>query len=208
MTSSTKRTTTMTAARGNRWTAVAISLLVAATIFAGGVTAPAQAQTPAQVGQWQGPFPWPLVAIHMMLTPGGHVLMFDGPPADGGLTARLWNPATGQFIAVPNSVTNLFCAGQAYLGDGRAFVAGGHLAPGVGLVDGNLFDPVTRAWTPTAAMAFPRWYPTVTTLPDGRMLVVSGSDSCETCLVATPEIYNPQTNTWAQLTSANLALPL
>jgi chitodextrinase len=168
----------------------------------------AQAQTPAQVGQWAGPFSWPLVAIHMVLTPTGQVLVFDGPPVNGGESARLWNPADGSFTSVPNDLTDLFCVGQAVLEDGRIFTAGGHIAPGVGLVDGNIFDFTTKRWTQTAPMAFPRWYPTVTPLPDGRMLVTSGSDQCETCFVEIPEVYDLKTNTWTQLTNADLPLPL
>jgi hypothetical protein len=57
-------------------------------------------------------------------------------------------------------------------------------------------------------MAFPRWYPTLSTLPDGRMLVNSGSDACEECVVPIPEIYDPAANTWTQLTTANLSLLL
>src|SRR5262245_54845149 len=45
----------------------------------------------SQVGQWDGPFAWPLVAIHMALLPTGEILMWDGPPEDGGSSARLWN---------------------------------------------------------------------------------------------------------------------
>gem|GEM_PF-2863255 len=169
---------------------------------------PAGAQTPAQAGQWQGPFAWPLVAIHTMLLPTGKVLVFDGPPADGGASAQVWDPSTGGFTAVPNTFSNLFGAGHAALSDGRLLLAGGQASAGVGLRDANIFDPMVQDWTLAAPMAFARWYPTVTSLPDGRLLVTSGSDTCETCLVPTPEIYDPLTNTWTQLSAASLPLPL
>ena len=125
-----------------RLQAAAISLFLIVPL--GGVAAvPAAAQTPAQVGQWEGPLTWPWVSIHMMLLPNGQVLFWDGPPEDGGQTATLWNPATGGFTPAPNTVTNIFCVGQAFLADGRGFIAGGHLNPGVGLVDGNIFDGAT-----------------------------------------------------------------
>src|SRR5262249_54384276 len=63
-------------------------------------------------------------------------------------------------------------------------------------------------WTPVAPMMYPRWYPTLTTLPDGRVLAISGSDTCETCPVPIPEVYDPVTNTWKQLTGASLSVPL
>jgi hypothetical protein len=56
-------------------------------------------------------------------------------------------------------------------------------------------------------MAQRRWYPTATTLPDGRVLVTSGATTCFSCIADVPEIYNPQTNSWTQLTSARLAFP-
>ncbi len=162
----------------------------------------------SQVGQWTAPFHWPVVAIHMELLPTGQILSFDGPPADGGTSAILWNPTNGIFSPVPNNFTNLFCVGQAPLADGRVMFAGGHDAPGVGLRDANVYDPVTREWTLAAPMSFPRWYPTLITLSDGRLLATSGSDTCEDCFVSTPEIYDPRTNTWISLAGANLSLPL
>src|SRR4051812_8604223 len=71
--------------------------------------------------------------------------------------------------------------------DGRLFIAGGHI--GV-LADnahgGVVFDPFANSGADASAESFhvqtsrmhvPRWYPTVTTLPDGRMLVSSGRSS-------------------------------
>jgi fibronectin type 3 domain-containing protein/azurin len=184
-----------------------VTTLVALATLCSGVL-PATAQTPAQVGQWEGPISWPWVSIHMIHLPSGKILFFDGPPEHGGLTATLWNPTDGQFTAVPNNVTDLFCVGHAYLPDGRPLIVGGNLIPGAGLVDTNIFDEVNNTWTLTAPMRNPRWYPSVTTLPDGRILVMSGSDSCETCIVATPEVYDVTTNTWTELTTASKSLPL
>ena len=92
-----------------RLQAAAISLFLIVPL--GGIAAiPAAAQTPAQVGQWEGPLTWPWVSIHMMLLPNGQVLFWDGPPEDGGHTATLWNPATGGFIY--NAVSDKSWGGQ------------------------------------------------------------------------------------------------
>ncbi len=160
----------------------------------------------AQVGQWSAPFSLPIVAVNMILLRTGQVLMWDGDTNGGD--ARLWNPALGTFTSVPNNLTNLFCSGQIALPDGRALVVGGHQAGFVGVRDANAFDPLTRTWQPAAPMAFPRWYPTATTLPDGRVLVTSGTTTCSTCLADTPEIYDPASNTWTQLSGARLTMPL
>jgi fibronectin type 3 domain-containing protein len=144
----------------------------------------------------------------MILLPNGKVLFFDGPPEHGGQTATLWNPVDGAFTAVPNNVTDLFCVGHARLADGRAFIVGGNLIPGAGLVDSNIFDDVNNTWTLTRPMKYARWYPSVTTLPDGRVLVMSGSESCETCIAAIPEVYDPTTDTWTELTTATKSIAL
>src|SRR6185312_625117 len=77
----------------------------------------------------------------------------------------------------------------------------------LGAANANIFDPVTESWSPVSNMAYRRWYPTATTLPDGRVLVTSGGQSCLTCLADLPEIYDPATNRFTTLTSARLAVP-
>ena len=162
---------------------------------------------PSLTGQWSGPFTWPLVAVHMALTHTGEVLLLDGEPVHGGASAQLWNPTTNTFTPVPHGASNMFCGGHAALADGRILVAGGHINNFVGTSDLNIFDPVTRAWTVLPAMAFPRWYPTVTTLPDGRALIISGNTTCKTCWATIPEIYDPVTNTVSQLPGASQTVP-
>jgi len=52
-----------------------------------------------------------------------------------------------------------------------------------------------------------RWYPTNTTLANGDVLVVSGFTVTGT-FNTMPQVWNPSTNTWRDLTSAQLMLPL
>jgi galactose oxidase len=60
-------------------------------------------------------------------------------------------------------------------------VVGGHHADGDGLNQAALYDWTAGTWTPTAPMTTPageqvrRWYPTARTLPNGSVLVLSGS---------------------------------
>ena len=56
-------------------------------------------------------------------------------------------------------------------------------------------------------MAYRGRYPSATTLPDGRVLATSGGTTCFDCYADVPEIYNPQTNLWTQLTGAKLGFP-
>jgi hypothetical protein len=176
-----------------------------ATISAG-VTVTVAVGTQADAGQWAGPFTWPLVAIHASLLTTGNILLWDIETSGQGV--QVWNPTTNTFTAVPFNNENLFCSGLASLPNGKILVTGGHRANFVGLTDATLFDPVTQSWASTGRMAFPRWYPTTTALPDGRMLVMSGSIDCETCTADTPEVYDPATGTWTRLDNATLTLSL
>jgi hypothetical protein len=56
-------------------------------------------------------------------------------------------------------------------------------------------------------MAYRRWYPTSTTLPDGRVLVTSGAQTCLTCLADLPEIFDPATGRFTTVSSARLGVP-
>jgi hypothetical protein len=87
----------------------------------------------------------------------------------------------------------------------------------VGIPDSTLFDPVTQTWTAGPTMSQARWYPTATSLPNGKVLAVSGAQNCPTCgdpngshagIALVPEIYDPQTNTWSRLDAASLSQPL
>jgi fibronectin type 3 domain-containing protein len=160
---------------------------------------------PSRIGQWSGPFTWPLVAVHLTLLPTGKVLAWDDHTDNQG--AQIFDPATNTLTPVPFNSANLFCAGHCLLPDGRVFVAGGHLGAHIGIPDATVFDPVTQAWTSLPPMAFGRWYPTVTALPDGRLLVTAGETTCDDCNAQIPEIYDPTTNSWAQLSGAALDLP-
>jgi hypothetical protein len=103
----------------------------------------------------------------------------------------LWNPKTNKVTPVALN-RNLFCSGHAFLADGRLLVAGGQFpVPGLdgspqngtplgwgAAHDLHLFDPTSKTWTRIKPdMAEGRWYPTVLTLADGKVLVMSGNDA-------------------------------
>src|SRR5262249_39073411 len=117
-------------------------------------------------------------------------------------SALLWDPNTNVFTPIPNNLTNMFCNAAVVLADGRVLAFGGHANFGVGLPDADIFDPATRQWTRVDSMKHPRWYPTGTVLPDGSVLAMSGSDKCETCIVAIPETYDPVADRWTDLPTA------
>ena len=71
----------------------------------------------------------------------------------------------------------MFCNGMVVLQDGRAFINGGTLAydPFLGSLKSTIFDPATNTFDDAQNMAHGRWYPTVLTLGDGRIMTFSGS---------------------------------
>jgi hypothetical protein len=169
------------------------------TTLSSSVSVTVSTATAAQVGQWSGVQPWPIVAVHAALLPTGNVIAWTDYTVNEG--AQLWRPATNTFVPKTYSTTSLFCAGHSYLADGRLFVAGGI----VGLVDdlgpreSTIFDHTTESWVGKASMAYGRYYPTTTTLGDGRVLVLGGTTTCRTCIAELPEIYNPTTDSWTTL---------
>ncbi len=170
----------------------------ARTITAGfGVgTSPGLAATQ---GKWGTVFATPVVAIHMHLLPTGKVLLW-GNRGD----AQLWDPANpnGGFTPVSKAY-RVFCSGHTILADGRLLVAGGSISGPTGEPRSAVYDPFSGTWSVTASMAQGRYYPTLTALPNGDVLVVSGND--ENRDVATiPEVFNG--STWRQLTTAPLSI--
>ena len=68
-------------------------------------------------------------------------------------------------------------------------------------------------------MSVGRWYPTVTQLPDGRVLTFAGDSIVndrpgqphafeDASVDSLPSVYNPETNQWTDLTGARLTSPL
>jgi hypothetical protein len=166
---------------------------------------------PAQAtdGKWDPPVSWDIVPLHMSLLPTGKVLAWGKYEAGTTRMAdpRLWNPAVGPpasalSVAAPDM---LFCSGHTLMADGRLMVSGGHFDDDRGLDATNIFDPFTESWTTgLATMAQGRWYPTVTTLADGRLVTVAGRDLASN-VVLVPEIW--EGNRWVRLPGASLRLP-
>jgi Domain of unknown function (DUF1929)/Bacterial Ig domain/Glyoxal oxidase N-terminus len=154
---------------------------------------------PQQFGIWSNVINLPIVTVNSVLLPNGNVLFWDGESF--GATAIVWNPIANTVDWVP-APSDIFCSGNEQLADGRIIVVGGSITDHTGLPAANVFDGNTESWTMLPNMGFPRWYPTATTLPDGRVIVISGEINCSGCDALIEDIYNPSTNSWSQLTGA------
>ncbi|WP_406863192.1 kelch motif-containing protein [Streptomyces sp. HUAS MG47] len=60
------------------------------------------------------------------------------------------------------------------------------------------FDPKAERYIPVAPMKDARWYPTLVTLQDGRVLAVSGLNDVGDVVPGDNEIYDPKTKKWAK----------
>lgn len=164
----------------------ALLLLVLGAARAGAGTPPPNDPTNRQRGWWETPYRWDVPAIHMCLLRGNgtdayaQILWWSAGP-----DARLWkwNPGDtlsdgANFMNVPTDNSNVFCGGHSTLEDGRLMVSGGTEKGDQGIDHVNIFDPlaVPPRWQSPRAhpMVENRYYPTNTTLGDGRVLVSAG----------------------------------
>lgn len=141
-------------------------------------------QTPGDshtAGDGQGVF-----VIHATLLRSGRVLWFSGHTEGSHYLAEsyTWDPTTPTSTATRQpfpASTDVFCCHQATLEDGRVITVGGAAAApnhGRGIKAICIFDPDANdgagAWMKIGDLAVGRWYPTLVTLPDGRLVVFSG----------------------------------
>ncbi|MEV6317981.1 galactose oxidase-like domain-containing protein [Streptomyces sp. NPDC051776] len=68
-----------------------------------------------------------------------------------------------------------------------------------GIKDSFEFDPVAEKYIRVDPMHEARWYPTLTTLEDGRVLSVSGLDDIGQVVPGKNEVYDPDTKKWTYL---------
>ena len=160
------------------------------------------------VGQWGPLTDWPVVGVHVALMPDGKVLAYDSVgdhatetyPEHTFTRATLWDPVTGTHTpATVLTGYNVFCSGLAHLPDGTLFVAGGNKnAQLQGIRQTHVYNGA--AWALGADMSVERWYPSVTPLSNGEMLITEGG----------PDLPEVRTTTGAirPLSTASLNLPL
>ncbi|HUP70594.1 MAG TPA: kelch repeat-containing protein [Acidimicrobiales bacterium] len=151
----------------------------------------------------------------------------DGP--DLSSPAGRYTYASGAWIN-PTSLVSCGCQGRSFhaaaaLPDGRVLVTGGtenflagdrfeapegeapRITPFPVLATADIYDPTTRAWSPTGAMSAKRFQHTATALRDGTVLVVGGQDERGAAL-GSAERYDPASGTWSpagRLTVARLS---
>jgi hypothetical protein len=150
------------------------------------------------------------VALGCALTPNNKIFYFAGSGWDnarspnGPFEARYLDLSTGSDVAVPLSV-DIFCVGMNQLQSGNILLTGGTLLYDTDINSCNgkwhganyalEFNYSTGQLEQLPSMRTGRWYPTQVLLPNGKVVVVAGSDEygIYNRLV---EIYDPATRSW------------
>src|ERR1700736_4538627 len=171
-----------------------------------GAAAPAAAPNGGGVGGlFCAAFPWPIIPLHVALLPDGRVLSY-GTDQMGNQGAQmiydLWDPTVGNgsnahTVMPNNTTTDIFCSAVSLLASGNALIVGGDLTVnGVRNYSINkveIFSPTQNTLIKSGQMTYPRWYPSMTTLPNGDKLVLGGtvnSNATPEVGVPTPEVYS------------------
>ena len=142
---------------------------------------------------------------------------FDGPGPDPVATSMTYDPKTNTWIRGPDMSTPRYGATGTALSDGRVLVVGGYSRtvkqlpnPGgqpfccleidiIPQASAEIFDPVTRRWSPAGSLAEPRFGQAAVALKGGLVLVVGGEqqDRNGTTHLASAELFNPATGRWS-----------
>jgi hypothetical protein len=151
------------------------------------------------------------------LLPNGKVLVtggFSGLDAQSSgtalSTAELYDPATGAFTPTGSMATARGGQTATLLSNGKVLVAGGLINLSSAAVcvasSAELYDPATGTFAPTGDMEAAREEHTATQLPDGKVLLIGGSNSsdasgsygCQYCRAQdSAEFYDPATGSFS-----------
>jgi PKD repeat protein len=152
----------------------------------------------------------PINPVHIAVMRNGKVLVVAGSgnvATETNFRAAVWDPVADTIVTQPVA-WDMFCNGMVVLSDGRVLINGGTLQydPFHGEPRNAVYDPATGLFTDVQNMAHGRWYPTVTTLGDGRVMTFSGLSETGSTNTAV-EIYTPGTG-WSQEFAAGWTPPL
>lgn len=184
---------------------------------------------PSEKGEWKIIKPrFKNLPVHVALLYTGQVLAFGGSGNDQRKLKKwdkpeIFEPGYGKTdgrvyeISYKGIEGDIFCAGHAFLPDGKLLVAGGTykydgllglLPPFSGLEHTYIFDPKDLSWTRVQNMEHGRWYPTCVMLGDGRIATFAGLTKHFPWLILRHhEIYS-DVKGWEKIDGADKWFPL
>ena len=139
------------------------------------------------------------------LLPSGKVLLAGGYGVSGDVSScEFFESSSASWSATGSLPTARTANSSVLLPNGNLLVVGGVMTIGGDhpLTECDLYNPITRVWTVTGSLLTTREVPTVTLLPNGKVLAAGGYD-VSTGAVATVELYDPSTGLWVTGVSLN-----
>ena len=137
----------------------------------------------------------------------GMVLIAGGYNGNVLASAELYNPATGTFTPTGSLKTARLYHTATLLNNGRVLIVGGNAENGNILASAELYNPATGTFTPTGSLNTARELHTATMIQgamiNGMVLIAGGQGSGGA--LASAELYNPTTGTFAATGSLNTA---
>jgi hypothetical protein len=145
----------------------------------------------------------PRLAHRATPLPDGRVLITGGQDDTGRKldSAEIYDPATKAFTPAGLMATSRSDHTATLLKNGLVLIAGGAASGYPGeepVASAELYDPTTNTFTPTGSMSIVRFKHSATLLPDGRVIVVGGSDArMWGGRYDSAEIYDPAAGTFS-----------
>jgi len=191
-----------------RMSATATLLRNGSVILAGGVGVPSTAGVEntgyvfatemydPTLDQWAvvGPLHHARSTHSATLLPSGKILVAGGEDFGGLVTAETFDPVT-QLWSLPINMGAIRLGHAAVLlSSGRVLLAGGYNANGY-LTSSEYYDeefPVGGHWSAAGSLPAPRRSPSLTLMPNGKVLLSGGSDVALATLT-----FDPATNNWS-----------
>jgi hypothetical protein len=136
----------------------------------------------------------------------GRLLYAGGYNNHGGFpaftSAELYDPTTTLWSSTASMATGRLIFAAARLPSGKVIVTGGWAATDASAAvyaTTEIYDPLAVTWTPGPPMSTPRSGHEAVALPSGKVLVIGGfpSGGGGVNALASAELYDPVTNSWA-----------
>jgi hypothetical protein len=149
------------------------------------------------LGKWSPVYDWPVAAVHMSVLPNGKVLVWDDTEDDGvGIFSTpgpfhtsVWDPITNVHNTVPIAQRNpsnidMFCAPHVKFPNGDLMIPTGPVPEHS--VYSQVYNWRTDKFYRIPNLNYGRYYPSVTVLADGNILVLGGQYSYEYAVPVVP----------------------